>query len=176
MPSQFKKILLSALTILLMLVVLLTLFFVYPAWLSGAKNDQTPFYVGVTFGGNSSADAKQLIDKVKDYTNLFVVQSGPMQKNSTALQETCDYAVKSGLDVIVYFTPSFAVSNTIVNFIDEEQARWGNHFLGVYYGDEPGGRMLDLGMPLYDAATGTYVTKQRDTIRWMQTMFLYRLP
>jgi hypothetical protein len=159
-PSKSKKLLFSALTILLILVVLFTLFFVYPAWLSGAKNDQKPFYVGVTFGGNSSADAKQLIDKVKDYTNLFVVQSGPLQENITALEETCDYAVKSGLDVIVYFSSLFIASNTTVNFVNTAQQHWGNHFLGVYYGDEPGGRMLDLGMPLYDAATGTYVTKQ----------------
>ena len=38
--------------------------------------DQSPFYFGVTYCGNSVGDAKQLIDKVKTYTNLFILQSG----------------------------------------------------------------------------------------------------
>jgi uncharacterized protein YxeA len=36
-----------------------------------------PFYVGVTYCGASTTEAQQLIDKVKNYTNLFVLQSGP---------------------------------------------------------------------------------------------------
>lgn len=36
------------------------------------------FHVGVSFGGNTTTQAELLIDKVKSYTNLFVVQSGPV--------------------------------------------------------------------------------------------------
>ena len=36
-----------------------------------------PFYVGVTYCGSSTVEAESLIDKVKNYTNLFVLQSGP---------------------------------------------------------------------------------------------------
>ncbi|MEM2910972.1 MAG: hypothetical protein QW146_00520 [Candidatus Bathyarchaeia archaeon] len=43
------------------------------------KNSK-PFYVGVTFCGNTTTDAKMLVDKVKNYTNLFVLQSGPLQQ------------------------------------------------------------------------------------------------
>ncbi len=110
--------------------------------LSGTSKEQKPFYVGVTFGGSTSAEAKQLIDKVKDYTNLFVVTSGSMQKNITELETTCDYAVKSGLDVIVYFSPYETQRNTTAGFIDAAQERWNSHFLGVYNGDEPGGKCL----------------------------------
>ena len=49
-------------------------------------------YVGVTFSGNTTAEAKLLIDKVKAYTNLLIVDSGPVSKNETSLNEICDYA------------------------------------------------------------------------------------
>ncbi len=102
-----------------------------------------PFYVGVTFGGSTAAEAKQLIDRVKGYTNLFVVQSDPLQHDISELEDTCDYAVKSGLDIIVYFGSYGSQRNTTVAFINTAQVRWGSHFLGVYYGDEPGGKTLD---------------------------------
>jgi hypothetical protein len=33
--------------------------------------------------------------------------------------------------------------NKTAAFIDTAQQRWGSHFLGVYYGDEPSGKALD---------------------------------
>ncbi len=111
---------------------------------STVKAQETqPFHVGVTFGGDNSADAKILIDKVKNYTNLFVVASGPLQGNIDELTKTCDYAVNSGLDIIVYFGSYEMNRNKTVAFIDTAQQRWGSHFLGVYYGDEPSGKALD---------------------------------
>jgi hypothetical protein len=41
-----------------------------------ASSDPKQFYVGVTYGGDSVSDATQLIDKVKNHTNLLVIQSG----------------------------------------------------------------------------------------------------
>ena len=38
--------------------------------------EQSPIYLGVTFCGDTVNEAKQLIDKVNDYTNLLVLQSG----------------------------------------------------------------------------------------------------
>ena len=107
-----------------------------------------PFYVGVTFGGNTATEAKQLIDRVKNYTNLFVVQSDRLQYNISEMEDTCDYAVKSGLDIIVYFSSYASQRNTTAAFIDTAQERWGSHFLGVYYGDEPSGKALDGGVHL----------------------------
>jgi len=88
------------------------------------------FYVGVSFCGNTTAQAELLIDKVKDYTNLFVVQSGPVSVNETALNEIVNYAVCRGLDVIVYFgyfNPNYSWQ---VPWLDYAKQHWGSQFLG----------------------------------------------
>ena len=112
-------------------------------------------YVGVTFTGNTAAEAKLLIDRVKDYTNLFVLQSGPVSENETATNEICDYATEAGLDIIVYFgdldpatlaRQEEALGKTVVwrvPWLSMAKQRWGDKFLGVYYYDEPGGIWLD---------------------------------
>jgi hypothetical protein len=99
------------------------------------------FYVGVTYCGNSVGDAKRLIDKVKNYTNLFVLQSGALQTSNASIDAIGDYAVQSGLDFVVYIgVSSFALGN---NWLTGYDGRWGSHLLGVYLDDEPGGKMLD---------------------------------
>ena len=129
---------------MLIIVVLVSALFVASNKTASSNgNTDKPFYVGVTFGGDNSTDAKLLIDRVKDYTNLFVVDSGPLQYNITELENTCDYAVKSGLDIIVYFGSYETLRNTTIAFIDTAKERWGNHFLGIYYGDEPSGKALE---------------------------------
>ena len=51
---------------------------------STAVASKKPFYVGVTYCGDNVTEAEQLIDRVKNYTNLFIVQSGPLMDNGTA--------------------------------------------------------------------------------------------
>jgi hypothetical protein len=109
-----------------------------------------PFYVGVTYCGNSEQEAMLLVDKVKDYTNLFVLQSGLLQYNLTRMEQICDYAVDSGLNVIAYFGAYDSQVNATTSFIVTAQERWGSKFLGVYYGDESGGKALEGIMRLYD--------------------------
>ena len=132
----------SGIAVLLIAIFILNIFAVINVGNVNAQESQ-PFHVGVTFGGDNSADAKILIDKVKDYTNLFVVASGPLQGNIDELVKTCDYAVNSGLDIIVYFGSYGTNRDKTAAFIVTAQERWGNHFLGVYYGDEPSGKALD---------------------------------
>ena len=110
------------------------------------NTDPTPFYVGVTFCGNTPADAKLLIDKVKNYTNLFVLQSWAISNNETATTEICDYAVASGLNIIV----NLGVNQTYDRvwtwqfpWLESAEQRYGNRFLGSYYDDEPAGIQVD---------------------------------
>jgi len=110
------------------------------------KTDSTPFYVGVTFCGNTTTEAKLLIDKVKDYTNLFVLQSWPISNNETDTTEICDYATASGLNIIV----NLGVNQTYDRdwtwqfpWLESAKQRYGNQFLGTYYDDEPAGVQLD---------------------------------
>ena len=105
--------------------------------------EEASFYVGVTYCGSSTAEAKLLIDRVKIYTNLFVLQSGKLQENMTATVDICDYAVNSGLSAIVYFGSYSSNREVITAFLRTIGNRWGSHFLGFYFGDEPGGKMLD---------------------------------
>lgn len=123
-------------------------------------------FLGVTFGGNTIAQAKLLIDKVKGYTNLFVVDSWAIggAPNATALTEVCDYAVNANLYVIVYF--SFIYYNYTaqlgnrynasswdlygyipwhIPWLNNAREKWGDKFLGVYLYDEPGGKIIDTG-------------------------------
>ena len=101
-----------------------------------------PFYVGVTYCGDSVTEAEQLIDEVKNYTNLFVLQSGPLMWDLNASEQICDYAVKSGLNVIISDDTN-SLGPYLNAILSVAQTSWGSHFLGVYFNDEPGGKMLD---------------------------------
>ncbi len=149
--------------ILILVVVLAASFLVANNYLSSKANlDLTPqpFYVGVTYCGNSSTGAKLLIDKVKSYTNLFVIQSGELEKNTTALVDICNYAVDSGLHFIVYFSAVPTYRQYITAFLGHA-AVWGDSFLGIYFDDEPGGKMLDSqnSIYFYDNVTQSIIEK-----------------
>ncbi len=124
------------------------------------RNDVAPpSYVGVSYGGNLVSEGKQLIDKVKGYTNLFVLQSGSLQRDFSAVNELGDYAVSSGL----YFLPYFGnyIESSFSEWLNSAKQRWGNHLLGVYYSDELGGKMLDDYTEFIDEETGDSISKTR---------------
>jgi hypothetical protein len=127
------------------------------------------FYCGVAFCGNTTAEAKLLIDRVKNYTNVLVVDSGPVSKDEVALNEICNYAVDSGLHIIVYFGVFDRYWQ--VWWLDTAKQKWGEKFLGVYYYDEPGGTLLDVRaygnissrvLGNYDEAGDNYVRSLRN--------------
>ncbi len=145
-----KRTLIIPVAIILIVIVGLATFVCYTSL------NKKPFYVGVTFGGNTVEEAKVLIDKVKGYTNLFVIQSGALMSNWSAMEQICDYAVNNNLDLIVYYG-SGGTQNTYKTFLDVAPQRWGSHLLGVYYNDEQGGKMIDYGNSFYDNKTGGWI-------------------
>jgi hypothetical protein len=137
---------------------------------TGTSTQDAPFF-GVTFGGNTTSGAKILIDKVKGYTNLFVVDNWDVGMNETLLTEICDYAVAAGLHIMVYFDfllypyngsvagiynstwNAYGIKMFHIEWLNSTEERWGDKFLGVYLADEPGGNQIDSGYWTGDLTT-----------------------
>jgi hypothetical protein len=129
------------LAVLLVSVGLTFMYGYYRIW--EAAGDE--FFFGVSFGLETAEEAKLLVDRVKDYTNLFVIASWAISINETALNEVCDYVVQAGLNFMVYFDLVSRVTYPWhQDWLDTAKARWGDRFLGVYLRDEPGGKQIDL--------------------------------
>jgi len=112
-----------------------------------------PFFVGIETGWNSNvSDCEALIDKVKNYTNLFIIASPLILSNETLLNETCDYAYNAGM----YFMPAYY--RDIFNNVDfsytpavwfaAAKEQFGDKLLGIYFYDEPAGSQLDESLNL----------------------------
>ncbi|MDR0373010.1 MAG: hypothetical protein LBI79_05585, partial [Nitrososphaerota archaeon] len=164
-----------------------------------SQDGQKQFYVGVTYCGRSIQEAKDLIDQVKDYTNLFILQSGTL-KNTAEVEEIGDYAIAANLHFAfcntrtIFPSPyssdnsSYIVSTTIESndwsngtfliggdnvpagvrtneLANAAKERWGERFIGVYYEDELGGKMLDILVDLKGAqksSTGVITVRNTD--------------
>lgn len=145
---QVKEYLAPLFLIAVMLISTLAVYQMYPTE-AEAKADPK-VNVGIAFCGNTTTEAKLLIDRTKDYTNLFVLDSGGglISQNRTQIEEICDYAVDQDLKVIInlgtiYTDSWFWKTRPISNVTEAWQQRWGDKFLGVYYNDEPAGIQLD---------------------------------
>jgi hypothetical protein len=149
------KRLLAVSSILLVALLLFTTFIVN----HGDNDDAETVFVGVTYCGDSVEEGKMLVDKVKDYTNLFVLQSGTLQRDLASVDELGDYAVSKGM----YFLPYFGhyIEETFSVWLDAATERWGTHLLGVYYTDEQGGKMLDDYVEFKNTTGGDSIMKTR---------------
>ena len=117
----------------------------YSVWGSNSKPD---FFFGVSYGGNTTQGAKLLIDKVKGYTNFFLINNWDLNEyeNETLLNEICDYAAQSGLYFMVFF--DFVSIQTYLwhqTWMDTVKERYGDKFLGILLYDEPGGKQIETG-------------------------------
>ena len=147
--SQIRKYLLP----MFLIVVLLVSVGAYESFSVANQSKPNPnVYIGVAFGGNTTQEAKALIDEVKGYTNLFILDSGrnALTQNETAVNEICSYAVVNGLSVIINVgidqtgdRSRYWFWNQTLNVTQQWKAMWGSKFLGMYYNDEPGGVQLD---------------------------------
>jgi hypothetical protein len=110
-----------------------------------------PFYVGVEFAYSHNlndpniilSDLKALVDKVQNYTNLFVIGIPEVALNQTLLDESCAYINQANLSFIVFYTDTTKYDYNLREWTNNAQATYGEKFLGVYRIDEPGGKELD---------------------------------
>lgn len=107
-------------------------------------------FFGVSFGGKTFDEAKLLIDKVKNYTNFFIVNSWDITINETALNQVCNYAAQANLSFIVFF--DFISLDHELGYpfhgewVTSAEEKWGDNFLGIYLFEEPGGKQIDTGL------------------------------
>ena len=153
--SRVKRVRKYLIPTLLIVILAVSVLAVYMSYSSGNQvKANSNAYVGVAFGGNTTAEAKALIDRVKGYTNLFILDSGrnPISRNQSSVEEICDYAVSGGLSVIVNMGIDVVDNKSDSTWFwqvpinDTKQRwteRWGDKFLGLYYNDELGGAQLD---------------------------------
>jgi hypothetical protein len=113
-------------------------------WL-GNVHSTTEFFLGVELAYGNTIDLKKLVDKVKNYTNLFVIGSLEISFNQTALNEACDYIVDARLHFMVQFTDSRKYSYNIFIWMKDAKQKYSDKLLGVYRFDELGGNQLDQG-------------------------------
>jgi hypothetical protein len=75
------------------------------AWtfLPDKEGSSAEFFVGVQLGYGGVDDCKALVDKFKNYTNLFVISSFSVTQSNTSLNQVCDYIYDAGLSFIIYF-------------------------------------------------------------------------
>jgi hypothetical protein len=132
---------------LFLIVIIVVSAVVLPAAYLSSVNQSTKskddFFFGVTYGQDTVEGAKLLIDKVQNYTNVFVIDSMPISNNEAELNEVCNYAAAKNLSFFVYFFSLYG-SNWQREWVVTANQTWGEKFLGVYLRDEPGGRQIDL--------------------------------
>jgi hypothetical protein len=131
------------LAIILIAVVIVSLF--VTAELASLQAESPEFYVGVevAYTNANVSDVREMVDKVKNYTNMFVIGSVELTYNETALDESCDYIYNAGLKIIVLLTNVNNYSFDTHNWLAKTQQKYGDGFLGLYRYDEPGGDQLD---------------------------------
>jgi len=148
------------------------------------------FFVGVEYAidNHSVEGCKALVDRVKNFTNLFVVDSVGITFDINNLNEVCDYVYDSGLYFLVFFIPLHEEYENITTdgqhqtlimrynyyphlWIADAKEEYGDKFLGAYAMDEPGGHQLDAGSsqlvteaPNQKNATDTYMNWLRSHI------------
>lgn len=106
------------------------------------KRKANEVFVGIEVGYDNFEDFARFVEEVEDYVNLIVIGSLNITTNATKLTMICDYLYAKGL----YFIPFMFFTQHVdkVDFFHMAKEKWGEHFLGIYLSDEPGGRQFDV--------------------------------
>ena len=145
------------LVLVLVTVLLVSLFLVATEFFVPVHSEsEEPFFVGVEIGWKANVtECKAVIDEVKNYTNLLILAHSSIMCDEAALNETCDYAYDAGMYILTYFgaqlnSPYYSEIPDRVQYYPfkwamQAKERYGDHFLGAYFDDEPGGNVLERG-------------------------------
>ena len=139
--------------IILIAIIVLPLFLVFFNIDINEQNSNPEFSVGVEYAISDSSveGCKVLVDRVKNFTNLFVIDSVGITFDINNLNEVCDYVYDAGLDFYVFFiSPLNDTLQLRYNYyphiwIADAKEKYEDKFLGAYAMDEPGGNQLDAG-------------------------------
>ncbi|MGD0450136.1 MAG: hypothetical protein ABSA79_03645 [Candidatus Bathyarchaeia archaeon] len=167
-PRKVRKYLLPTLLILILAISIPATYMVFSSVNKPKANPGA--YIGVAFCGNTTQEAELLIDRVKSYTNLFILDAGVnVRANQTTVEEICDYAVANGLSVIINMGIKDVTNPASWNWFWQTQSldaikqrwtqRWGDKFLGIYYNDEVGGLQLDANWRTFYTIFGSRLNK-----------------
>jgi len=109
-------------------------------FLGNPQIEESPdFFVGVDVAYADLPAIKGLIDKISSYTNIFVIGSTGISYDEIKLDETCQYLYEQDMYFMIYSGSSYGLQ-----LISDIEKKYGDHFLGVYFNDEQGGKQLDI--------------------------------
>ena len=164
-------------------------------WTSGiTKQNTTPeFFVGVEYAiDNYSVEGcKALVDRVKNFTNFFVIDTVGITYDFYKLNDVCNYVYESGMYFMVFFLPlheEYEVTDDgehqllVMRYnyyphlwIADAKEKYGDKFLGAYAMDEPGGHQLDGGDSRLVTSSETQMEAADKYVMWLHAHLNYYL-
>ena len=107
--------------------------------ISAEDPSQPSFFVGVDIPYANLTAVERRIDQVSSYANLIVVGCTNITYDPAKLSIVCQYIYDKDMYFQVYSERSLDRQ-----WVTDALSKWGNHFLGMYLWDEPGGKQVDL--------------------------------
>jgi hypothetical protein len=102
-------------------------------------------FVGIDVAYDDVAKIKLLVDEIKPYTNTIIIGSSGITFDVVKLDDVCQYVYDRGFYFMIFAHPLDEPDKLVIQcqWVLDAKPRWGEHFLGLYAFDEPGGRQLD---------------------------------
>jgi hypothetical protein len=102
-------------------------------------------FVGIVAAYDNVEEIKRFVDEASPYINTIGIGSVGITYNFTKLDDVCQYIYDRGLYFMIYAHPINDPYELLIQcqWVIDAKPRWGEHFLGLYAYDEPGGRQLD---------------------------------
>ena len=104
----------------------------------GFRKETPDFFVGISAAYADVDAIKASIDKASSYTNVFVIGSTGISDDREKLFDVCQYLVDKSMFFIIYSNIHYDL-----NIMGDVTKKFGDYFLGLYFGDEAGGKTLD---------------------------------